>query len=374
MAGQHAFDVTVIGGGLVGAALAYGLARKDLRVAVLDEGDVALRASRGNFGLVWVQGKGRGCPEYAQWSLTSATLWKVLAAELREVTDLDVGHENRGGVLLNLSTEEDAANRATLADIAAQAGNMRYEYEFLDRPDLEKLLPGLGEGVVSGSYSPHDGHANPLLLLRALHGAFVGAGGAYRPNSAVTGIEGADGGYRLTTASGAVESERIVIAAGLATGRLAGLVGLKAPVAPLRGQLMITERTAPRLELPTNLVRQTREGGFLLGYTTEDAGYDTGTRPDMLRDVAWRCRAAFPFLGDLRVVRMWAALRIMTPDGFPIYDQSRSHPGVYVVACHSGVTLAAVHVLRLPDWIAGEPLSPELRGFATERFDVQEAA
>jgi len=366
--------VTVIGGGLVGAALAYGLARKHLRVAVLDEGDVALRASRGNFGLVWVQGKGHGCPEYARWSLTSATLWKDLAAELREVTDLDVAHENRGGVLLNLSAGEDAANRATLADIAAQAGNLRYEYEFLDRPELEKLLPGLGEGVFSGSYSPHDGHANPLLLLRALHGAFVGTGGTYRPNSAVSGIEGTDGRYRLTTASGPVESEKIVIAAGLATGRLAGLVGLKAPVAPIRGQLMVTERMAPRLELPTNLVRQTREGGFLLGYTTEDVGYDTGTRTDMLRDVAWRCRAAFPFLDDLRVVRMWAALRIMTPDGFPIYDQSRSHPGVHVVACHSGVTLAAVHVLRLPDWIAGEPLSPELRSFATERFDVQEAA
>ncbi len=61
-----AYDVSVIGGGLVGAAIAYGLARKGLRVANLDEGDVALRASRGNFGLVWVQGKGVGRPEYTQ--------------------------------------------------------------------------------------------------------------------------------------------------------------------------------------------------------------------------------------------------------------------------------------------------------------------
>jgi glycine/D-amino acid oxidase-like deaminating enzyme len=301
-------------------------------------------------------------------------LWEDLAAELQEVTGLDVGHENRGGVLLTLSEAEDAANRKLLAEIAARAGNMRYEYEFLDRQGLEKLLPGLGEAVVSGSYSPHDGHANPLLLLRALHAAFAGAGGAYRPNSAVTAIDAAEKGYRLTTVSGAVESEKVVIAAGLATGHLAALVGLKAPVMPIRGQLMVTERMAPRIELPTNLVRQTQEGGFLLGYTTEDAGFDTGTRPDMLRDVAWRCRAAFPFLEDLRVVRMWAALRIMTPDGFPIYDESRSHPGVHVVACHSGVTLAAVHALRIPDWIAGEPLSPELRCFASERFDVQEAA
>ena len=55
-------DVAVVGGGLVGSAVAWGLARQGARVAVFDEGDTALRASRGNFGLVWVQGKGDGMP------------------------------------------------------------------------------------------------------------------------------------------------------------------------------------------------------------------------------------------------------------------------------------------------------------------------
>lgn len=368
------YDVSVIGGGLVGAAIGYGLVRKGLKVAILDEGDVALRASRGNFGLVWVQGKGHGRPEYAEWSLRSATLWKDLAAELGETTGIDVGHENKGGVLLNLSDEEDAKNRSLLAEIKRRAGNMRYEYEFLTRAQLAKLLPGLGPGVVSGSFSPHDGHANPLLLLRALHAGFAAGGGHYRPNSAVTAIAKDGGGFRVEAGNTTVESGRIVIAAGLATERLAALVDVKAPVMPLRGQLMVTERVRPLFDIPTSLVRQTREGSLLLGYTSEDAGFDTGTRADMLRDVAWRCRAAFPFLERLRVVRMWAALRIMTPDGFPIYDESPTHPGAYVVACHSGVTLAAVHALEIPGWISGQPLAPELRCFGTERFDVQEAA
>ena len=214
---RRAYDICVIGGGLVGAALAYGLTRRGADVCMLDEGDIALRASRGNFGLVWVQAKGFGRPEYAQWSLTSAGLWWDLAAELNEKTGLDVGHENRGGILLNLSEEEDKTNRAVLGDIAKHAGNMRYEYEFLDRDELAKYLPGLGPGVVSGSYSPHDGHANPLLLLRALHAAFALGGGTYRPNSGVRAIERREGGYRLTTASGTIDCGRVVIGAGLAT-------------------------------------------------------------------------------------------------------------------------------------------------------------
>ena len=58
-------EVAVVGGGVVGAAIAWGLARRGARVAVLDEGDAAFRASRGNFALVWVQSKGLGMPEYA---------------------------------------------------------------------------------------------------------------------------------------------------------------------------------------------------------------------------------------------------------------------------------------------------------------------
>ncbi|MFX8569896.1 FAD-dependent oxidoreductase, partial [Acinetobacter baumannii] len=65
------YDVAVIGGGLVGSALAWGLARSGQKVAMLDEGDIAVRPSRGNFALVWVQGKGLGMPEYAGWTKKS---------------------------------------------------------------------------------------------------------------------------------------------------------------------------------------------------------------------------------------------------------------------------------------------------------------
>jgi len=76
------FDAIVIGGGLVGAAIGYGLVRDSLRVAIVDEGDIAFRASRGNFGLVWVQSKGLGAPHYQRWTRLSAEEWPALAQEL----------------------------------------------------------------------------------------------------------------------------------------------------------------------------------------------------------------------------------------------------------------------------------------------------
>ena len=87
---QRDYDVAVVGGGLVGAAVAWGLARGGQRVVVLDEGDIAKRASRANFALVWVQSKGLGMPEYMGWTVRSSEAWRQLAAELKAQTGLDV--------------------------------------------------------------------------------------------------------------------------------------------------------------------------------------------------------------------------------------------------------------------------------------------
>ncbi len=78
----------------------------------------------------------------------------------------------------------------------------------------------------------------------------------------------------------------------------------------------------------------------------------------------------FPLLAGLNVVRSWAALRVMTADGFPIYDQSAEYPGAFIATCHSGVTLAANHALELAPMIAAGRLHPELEVFSARRFDV----
>ncbi len=149
---------------------------------------------------------------------------------------------------------------------------------------------------------------------------------------------------------------KLVIAAGLGSRKLAPMVGLDMPVSPLRGQIVVTERLRPLLDIATVNLRQTDEGSVLMGTSQEDVGFDNGTTLPVMRDIAASNLATFPILRDASVVRVWGALRVMSPDGFPIYEQSATHPGAFAATCHSGVTLAGAHALALaPAIMAGAP-------------------
>lgn len=89
-------DVIVVGGGVVGAAVAMGLAKRNLAVTVLDGSDTDFSAARANFGLVWAQGKGDGKPEYQRLTQSSIRLWPAFTDELRQASRIDVQYENGG--------------------------------------------------------------------------------------------------------------------------------------------------------------------------------------------------------------------------------------------------------------------------------------
>src|SRR5258708_6862053 len=162
-----AYDLIVIGGGLVGGAIAWGAAAKGASVALLDQGDIAFRAARGNFGLVWVQSKGAGMPAYAHWTRTSAELWPELAGALAGATGVDVALRQPGGLAFCLSDEEMESRSALLHRMHNESGDIGTR--MLDRDEVRAMVPGLGDRVVGASFCPLDAHANPLHLLRALH-------------------------------------------------------------------------------------------------------------------------------------------------------------------------------------------------------------
>jgi glycine/D-amino acid oxidase-like deaminating enzyme len=370
----ESFEAIVIGGGLVGAAIAWGLCRQGLATVLLDEGDIAYRASRGNFGLVWVQSKGLGAPWYQRWTRASAGEWPRLAADLATRTATDVGLQQPGGVHLCLSEPEFEARAERMAQMQREAGNTPYEYRMIRAPELRDMLPGLGPDVVGASFTPYDGHANPLRLLHALHRAFTEAGGVYVPEAKVEEGAAAPHDFAVLAAGRRFAAPRLVLAAGLGNAELAPCFGLAAPVRPQRGQVLVTERAAEILPMPITTIRQTQEGSLMIGDSIEEVGFDLRQTPPVMQAIADRAVRSFPWIGELSIVRAWSALRVMAPDGLPIYDQSARFPGAFTANCHSGVTLAGAHALLLAPMIAQGALDPMLDAFTAGRFDVRAAS
>ncbi len=367
-------DVVVIGGGLVGSAVAYGLVRAGARVTLLDEGDIAYRASRGNFALVWVQSKGNGMPAYAAWTRTSARRWPELADGLREDAAIDVALHQPGGFSFALSDAEMEKRVAWMRRLHNQPEMVGYPYEVLDHDETKRRLPAIGPEVVGSIYCPLDGHVNSLRLFRALHAAMVGRGVDYRAGHGVETLEARDGGFRVAGPWGEVRAGKVVLAAGLGNARLGPALGLDVPVRPSKGQVIVTEKVAPFLDYPTGTIRQTDEGGVMIGDSQEDLDLDTTIANPVSSVMADRAVRIFPLLAELNVVRTWSALRVMSPDGFPIYARSPTHPGAFVVTCHSGVTLAANHALEVAPHILAGALPDALAPFSPERFHVPTAA
>lgn len=370
MVAIESIDALVIGGGVVGASIAYGLAKSGDRVCLLDEGDDAYRAARGNFGLVWVQGKGFGNPDYARWTLRAVAAWKAFGQELADETGVDLELQQVGGLTMFLEESELATKARQYAELREAVGG-NYPYEILSSREVQKLVPQTGPDVVGAVYCDRDGHVSPLRLLRALTQAFKQKGGMIMSGARVQHLEYEKGGFSARLANGqTVSAAKVVLAAGLGNRELAPMVGLSAPVKPNRGQILVSERVQPFLAYPTMQVRQTKEGVVQIGDSKEDVGFDDGTTLNQLARIAKRAARCFPLLAKTRVVRTWGALRVMSPDGYPIYQQSTSCPGAFVATCHSGITLASLHANVLAPWMRGSLEPGDIRTFKAERFDV----
>lgn len=369
-------DIIVVGAGIAGAAIAFGLAQKGLKVVVLDGEREDFRASRANFGLVWVQGKGRGFPAYQAITQNSSADWADFADRIHDASGMVLPLEQNGGLAFCIGEADWEKRKALNESLISQQPTNKPSTEMLDRTALEKLLPDvrLGEEVVGASFGFRDGAVNPLELLSALHVAIANLGSELHFRSRVTSILPYERGFKVESISQSFEAEKIVLAAGLATTDLAAQLDIHLPLKPQRGQVLVTERTSRFLPLPASGLRQTAEGTVLIGVTNEDVGFDTTTSAEGAAKMAHKAIKIIPALQQVRLVRQWAGLRVLSPDGCPIYAQSEKYPGAFAATCHSGITLAAFHANQLADAIAAGLMSAPLAAFSPERFNVQETA
>jgi len=384
-------DVVVVGAGMLGSAVAYGIARRGHSVALLDGGGNAQNASVGNFGLVWFTscfGKGGGGQgpstaagtggraggPYAKWGLEACTEFPEFARSLAEQSGLDTLFRKTGGMVLCHGEDELKKRAETVSALARDVGGGWRDVVMLDRQETQAMFPDLrlGEAIAGSSFCPHDGYLNPLFLLKALQIAMQKAAGRYCPQSPACSIRPVGNHFEVQTPRERFSTAKVVLATGLATTSLAAQFDMQVPVHAEKGILLVTERAERRLSMPLSGLQQSPDGTFIFGVSNEERGIDNEVSLAVMKRIAAKAIERFPELASLRVVRTWAGLRVITPDVYPIFEESKSYPGVYALTAHCGVTLAPVNAKHLSSWIVDgrQPEGYDFDCFSAGRFHV----
>ncbi|WP_331272967.1 NAD(P)/FAD-dependent oxidoreductase [Motilibacter deserti] len=379
-----ACDVAVVGAGIVGASCAYALARRGLRVAVLDRGPLLSGTTGSGEGNVLVSDKGPG-PEL-DLALLSNALWRRLGEELQERYG-GFELEPKGGLVV---TRDPAAQRSLAAFARAQAG-AGVEVELVPGERLAELEPHLAPGLASGAYYPQDAQLQPARAAAVLLRAARGLGADVRTRIPVTGVaRGGDGAVRgVDTPGGRIAAGWVVNAAGAWAGDVAGLAGAPTPVAPRRGFILVTEPlpllvrhkvySAEYLDnvatgdagLQTStVVEGTPSGPVLVGATRELVGFDRTVNVDALRALARGAAELFPVLSAARVMRSYAGFRPFSPDHLPVIGPDPRVPGLVHAHGHegAGIGLAAATGELVAEAVTGARPSLDLSPFAPARF------
>lgn len=364
-------DFVVVGAGVVGASVAYGLLQRGYSVVLLDGAKTDPRASGANFGIVWVQGKGPGVPDYQILTRTASDAWSDFAKELAEAAEdgtSSLAYERNGGLTFTFGEAGFQERKNLLNRLHNERGTDGDDIEMIDRADIKRLMPDfeLGDEITGASFCWRDGCVNPLRLHALLLHAIERLGGTIIWNATVrsTNQQNASG-WALHTDAGEISGGHVVVAAGLGTKDLAAQLGLEVPVRPQRGQILVSQRMPKVMTLPASTLRQTADGTFLVGATKEEVDLDEGTSLVAAKQLARNALRITPMLRNMNVVRHWAGLRVMTPDGAPIYDFGDT---ASAAACHSGITLAPIHAQLLVDRILGTSKASQLDAFHPSRF------
>lgn len=363
---QH--DIIVAGGGIVGAALAYGLSGKGRHVTVLDASTETNTATRSNVGLIWCQSKFQHLPDYAKWGFISSGLFPALVRELEEVSGERINANFTGGLIPVLSEEDYQQRGDYITKLRETLGG--YQGGMIERGELECKLPGIAFGpeVCGAAWCEADGVVDPLGLLRAYRAAFPRVGVNLQADTIIFDVQPHASGYRVFTNKGPMDCERLVLAAGLANRRLARFALPKLPVFPDKGQVILIERMPFVMPIPVLGVTQTFGGTVIIGFRHETVGHDMHVYPSVVsKEGIWAMRV-WPELMRKRVIRTWAGLRVMPDDKQAIYSHLPGHPKVTLVNTHSAITMAAVHTRLLPEFILGGELPETARSMTLHRF------
>ncbi|MER6438686.1 FAD-binding oxidoreductase [Streptomyces sp. NPDC001185] len=375
-------DVVVVGAGMVGAACALYAARAGLDVAVVDRGPVAGGTTGAGEGNLLVSDKPPG-PEL-DLALLSARLWAGLGEELGGAVE----YEPKGGVVVAATPEGLTA----LEEFAAGQRSAGVSAVPVPADRLLDLEPHLAPGLAGAVHYPQDTQVMPALaaahLLRA-------SGARMLTGRTVTEVlRRADGSVRgVRTDRGDLHAPVVVNAAGTWGAEVAALAGVRLPVLPRRGFVLVTEPLPPRVRhkvyaadyvadvasdsaaLQTSpVVEGTAAGPVLIGASRERVGFDRSFSLPAVRALAAGAIGLFPFLAEVRALRTYLGFRPYLPDHLPAIGPDPRVPGLLHACGHegAGIGLAAGTGHLIAQVLTGGTTDLDLTPFGPDRF-AQEA-
>jgi sarcosine oxidase subunit beta len=384
-------DAVVIGGGAIGTAIAYYLARKNMAVCLVEKQGIAAGTSGKCEGDVLVCDKNPGYD--CRLTKLSQDLFPQIAGEL----DYDIKWTQKGSLLAIENEEEMAAAKTLCAQLAAEGLPVR----ILDQHEVHADEPHLAADIVGGMETDCDGSLCPMALAQGLSHGVRKQGGRILTRSAVRNIKLDNNGQTesVVTDSGSINTPVVVNAAGIWAPQIGRMVGLDIPIKPRQGQLLVAERTAtiarrkvmefgymmakfgtgsyarkvtPEMErFGVALVFEpTGAHNFLIGSSRRFVGNDTASDYSVIRAIAERAIRFFPVIRDIRIIRTYAGLRPYTPDHFPIISETKI-PGFYIAAGHEGdgIGLSLITGKLISQVIFEEPTEVSMEPLRLDRFE-----
>ncbi len=398
---NHTSDVVVVGGGVIGCAVAYYAVKQGLRVTLIDQPKRG-RATSASAGGLWPLGEsiGLGCGvifhkamvakgtvaqgagpaqlprPFLDFALQSNSMFPALAEELYETSGIDFEYE-RTSLLFLMYDDADVAFARPLWESCPCGHSL---IDWLTPEELAKLEPAVTREVRGALRFNGDDQVNPYRLADAFRAAASRLGATVVPHTEVTALRMQSG--RVTavqTRYGQYGCDVVVNAAGAWAPEIGRMAGLDIPVRPVRGQIVGTEA------LPENILSaclsttdcylaQKKHGEIIIGSTTEEVGYDASVTPSAIKNLSAGAIRAVPFLARARVKRVWSGLRPGTPDELPILGPADDVAG-YLNACghfRTGILTSPITGLLLAEMISGKPVSFPVDTFLLSRFSPAE--
>lgn len=371
-------DVLIIGGGVIGLAIARRLHKKGVReITILERGATGREASYAAAGMLAPHAETDKRDDFFRLCDESNKLYPAFAEELLEETGIDI-ELDRGGTLYLAFTDKDV--KEIRRRLAWQKG-ANLEIEHLSAEETRKLEPFVSPDAREALFFPNDWQVENRRLLAALQ--------KYAALNQIEIVENSTVENLLTENKkirGAATKDKKFCAdtVVLATGAWTSLIkadGFSMPkIKPVRGQIL-SFKTAKRLFTrviysPRGYLVPRRDGRILAGATVEDVGFDKSVTPAGTNFVRENALEIAPSLVNLDVAEKWAGLRPFAADGFPVIGAFPEIENLFIAAAHyrNGILLAPQTAEILADKIVGNSESEYLKIFSPRRFQTAKAS